>query len=228
MAKAFLICNVEKFMEEDSYQVPIQESLLKHEGEPLINISIKHRNFFDQIDLYNCHHDYKHKKHGKAFNQEFTYFFEPKDFYLFYDSQESLAVVSAKTDISIDYVKILSEYAPFKMEPIKVDFEKIAPLINEMSGVWVSGLKRMHLKTAGFFGPYVNKSNEFIEAAKEGDVSSIQMQYVSPRTDAEHTIGISQKGSIILYDSFKSIEDEIEMVQSIYFNIIKNPLLSGR
>jgi hypothetical protein len=37
-------------------------------------------------------------------------------------------------------------------------------------------LKRAHLKTASFFGSHVNKCEEYIEVAAEGNVSNIQMK----------------------------------------------------
>lgn len=227
MPKAFLLCDVNKF-NTDNFEVPMIGSLVEFEGDPEINFKINKHDFHDGFDQYSCHHDYKVKTFGKVYNNTFNYYFLPKDFNMFYNKNSKLIIISLKSDIALDFIKNLNQHRFFDLSPIKIDFKAIAPYITEMSGVWVSGLNRTHVKTVGYFGPYVNKSEEFIEASREGEVSSVQMQYVYPKTGEEHTINISQKGTITLYDNFERIEDELDIIISVYNNIIKLPLLSGR
>jgi hypothetical protein len=220
-AKSYLICKVERFNDQESYLVPIQESFGDvYEGEAEIRIKLIHKNYHQSFNRYNCHHDFKHKKHGKAFNKYFTYYFEPIDFNMYYCSNSSLALVQTKTEISLDFIKQLNDKGYYKLLPTEINFKAMAPFITEMSGVWISNLKRTHVKTAGFFGPHVNRSEEFKEAAGEGEVSSIQMNYLSPFSGEEHTIGISQKGSVVLYDRFQTITDELDLIINIYETLI--------
>lgn len=223
-AKAFFICNVNKFSEA-SYFRPIQQTVtgLENEGEPEIKVELRNNNFLLGFDQYDCHHDFKVKVFGKTYYKTFNYYFLPKDFYLYYSSNANLSIISLNTAIAKDFIKHLNESKEFDLNPVEVDFDYIAPLVSEMSGVWVSDLKRMHVKTAAYFGSYVNKSEEFIEAAKEGVVSSVQMKFIHPNTNEEHTIGISKQGTVTLYDSFERIEDELELVFIIFNELIKKP-----
>ena len=90
-----------------------------------------------------------------------------------------------------------------------------------MTGVWVSKLNHANLKSAGYFGYHVNKSKEVEEAIKDGVLSSVQIKYIYPSTNEEHTILISKKGTITLYDAYNQIEDELDIVMSVYNEIIK-------
>ncbi|MBO8169305.1 MAG: hypothetical protein H0Z35_09005 [Thermoanaerobacteraceae bacterium] len=220
MPKSYLICAVEKFYDDEFYQMPIQEALFEHEGEAVINYKLTRKDFYQGYDQYTCHHDYKHKKYGKVFNQFFTYYFEPVDFYMYYNRNKSILLIQTKTDIARDYIRILNSSKAFDCQPVPIDFAKMYPLITEVSGAWIADLKRTYLKTAGLFGPNVNKSEEFKIAAEEGEVSSLQLQYVSKLTKEEHTIAISKKSSIVLYDTFDMIEDELDLVLDVYETLI--------
>ena len=223
-AKAYLLCNVLKFSQEE-FIAPIQESLLEYEGEPEIQIKLARTDFFNGFDQFVCHHDFKVKVYGKAFNKYFNYYFLPLDFYLFYNRDLRLALLSVKSKIGLDFIDNLNKYKRHELVPIEIDFEYILPRITEMTGVWISKINHTNLKTAGYFGHHVNKSKEFEDAVKEGTVSSAQIKYISPLTQEEHTIGISKKGTITLYDTFNQIEDELEIVLSVYNNIIKKPAI---
>lgn len=222
MTKAYLVCDVEKFL-QDSYLVPIQQQIeeLRTEGTPEIRIKLKDSIYCEGFARYNCHHEYIRKQHGIVYGQEFNYYFEPKDFYLYYSKDKELSLLQAKTEITLDFINHLNYSGYYSFNPIKINFVNMYPLITEITGGWVANLKKTFLKTAAYYGPNVNKSDEFIQAAKIGEVSHLQIKYVSPFSGEELTVGISSKGSVILYDSFERIEDEINIVLSIYETLIK-------
>lgn len=220
MSKSYLITYVEKF-EQQSFLLPIQESFFEYEGEAEVQLQVDKTEFYSGFNQYKCHHDYKHKKFGKAFNKTFSYYFEPKDFYLYYNKTDSLALIQTKTDIALDYIDKINSSGFYKLIPVKVDFTSMYPLIPEVSGAWIADLKRAYLKTAGYFGPNVNKDEEFKKAAEEGQVSSLQMRYISQVSREEHTVTISKKGSIVIHDTLDTIEDELEVVLDIYKTLFK-------
>ncbi|MDY7044390.1 hypothetical protein RVS70_09250 [Virgibacillus sp. M23] len=224
-AKSFLMCDVTRFNKRD-YMIPIQKDLFEQnedfEGESEITIKLINRDYHMEFDQYRCHHDFVHNKSGRVFNKSFTHYFEPIDFYTYYNENINLAFIQAKTEISLDFIHKLNLTKNYEMGPVNIDFRKMIPHITEVAGAWIADLKRAHLKTAGFFGPNVHKSEEYIEAASEGDVSSIQMKYISQKTKEEHFVTISKKGSIVLYETFPTIEEEIDIVYEIYDKFI-NP-----
>lgn len=221
MAKAYLVCTSYKFNEKD-YYLPIQGDLLDVEGEPETFIKFNNKNFHRNFDQYICHHDFRHNRSGRVFKKDFTYYFEPLDFYTYHNPNNDLTLVQTKTEIAIDFIQKLRSTNKYDMEPVDIDFNSMIPHIPEVGGAWIANLKRAHLKTAGYFGPHVNKSDEYKEAAREGNVSSIQMNYIGRATNKEYTVTISKKGSIVLYDSFNTIEEEIDLIHEIYNHLI-NP-----
>src|SRR5690606_10151826 len=223
-AKAYILCDVLKFSTE-IFSAPIQESLFEHEGEPEIKIQLAKRDFYNGFDLYRCHHDFKIKMHGKAFYKFFSYFFRPVDFSLFYNPKIKIALMSVNSKIGLDFIQKLNNFNHHELNPIEVDFNYILPKITEMTGVWVSRINHANLKSAGYFGHHVDKSKEVEEAIKDGVLSSVLIKYISPTTKEEHTILISKKGTITLYDTYNQIEDELDLVMSVYNDIIKKPAI---
>ncbi len=229
LSKSFVFCSVQHF-NENEFMVPIQEVMLQIEGDTEaegkaeIMISPANQLLLDKFDIYDCKHDYKVKVFGKVFNKPFNYYFITKHFNLFYSKGDKLAIIALKTDIALDYINALNQNGPYKMKPIEIDFKYIAPRITEMSGVWISGLNKKHVKTKGLFGDNVNKSEEFLEASQEGKVSSVQIKFVSSSRE-EYSIGISKRGSITLYDKFALIEDELGVVKEVYDQLLKKPAI---
>ncbi|GGB51814.1 hypothetical protein GCM10011409_31730 [Lentibacillus populi] len=220
MPKAFLICNSKKF-KKDNFLIPIQQELLENEGESVVSIDLNYTNFHLKFDQYICHNDYIHNTRGRVFNKDFNYYLEPLSFYSYYKEDENLLFIQTKTDAALDFISKLSRTKEYNLETVKIDFKSMIPLITEVAGAWIADLKRAHLKTAGYFGHNVHRSEEYKESAAEGNVSSIQMKYISLKSGKEHYIAISKKGSIILYDTFPTIEDEIDIVYEVYEQFIK-------
>lgn len=222
MAKSFLICKTETFNEED-YLIPIQLKLdeLEDEGTAEASLKINQQDFHLGFNQYYCHYDYIHNKSGMVFNRLFTRYFEPLNFYTYHNRELKLAFIQTRTEAAIDFKKELNRTKLYNLSTVFMNFEKMIPLITEVAGAWIADLNRAHLKTAGYFGPDVHKSDEYIEAASEGNISSIMMKYIGDKTGIEHTINISKKGSLTIYDTLETIEEEIELVQEIYLKLIK-------
>lgn len=218
--KAYILVNVNIFTKKEIYNNPVQDKIIKDEGDPEISLKLNRENFYLDFDQYFCHHDYKQKKYGKAFDMYFNYFFEPLDFYLYYNKDSSFCLIQTRTKVAIDFLKELNKTGDFDLQTVKIDYSKMYPIINEISGAWIADLKGDYLKTAGLFGHHVDKSEEFKQAAKEGEVSSLRLRFINENSKEEHAVGISRKGAIVLYDNFNQIEDEINLVIEIYNKLI--------
>lgn len=220
MAKSYLICDVAHF-HKTSHLIPIQQELFETEGNPEISLNIINHDYHREFDRYDCHHDYKHNRSGKVYDQTFSYYFEQVDFYMYYNKDQRLALIGTKTDIAIDFVKKLSGDGHHEMNPVEINLAAMYPLIMEIRGVWISNLNQTYLNTAGYFGPNVNRSEEFKQASEIGDVSSLRIVYVHPESGEELDVGISKRGSVTLYSTFDRVEDEIDVVLDIYDKLIK-------
>ncbi|MEK6455237.1 hypothetical protein [Caldifermentibacillus hisashii] len=219
VAKSYLLCKTNKFNRE-GYFIPIQQDLFEHEGTSVAKLEINKPDFHLGFDQYECYYDYKHKTKGIVFNKPFNYYFEPLNFYAYYRDDLKLSLFQTKTDAAIEFTNKLNSTKHFDINPFNIQFNKIIPLIVDVAGAWIADLKRAHLRTAGFFGPNVHKSEEYKQAAEEGNVSSIQMKYISEKNNSEYYVAISRKGSIILYDTLPTIEDEIDLVYEVYSKLI--------
>lgn len=223
MAKSFLVCKANRFNKEN-FIIPIQQKLFEDEGTSEVKIEMHKPNFYLGFDQFMCTYDYMHKKSGRVFNRNFNYYFEPLRFYAYFLEELNLVLVQTKGDAAIDFINKLNSTKSYDIQPVDMHFNKMIPLITEVAGAWIANLNRAHLKTAGLFGPNVHKSEEYIEAASEGNVSAIQMKYILDKSKVEYYVMISKKGSIVLYDTFDTIESEIELVYDVFSKII-NPHL---
>lgn len=222
MAKSFLICTVKSFY-EDSFMVPIQQSLIEHEGEPEIKITSTD-NMIGNMACYECNYDKKVKVFGKVYNKNFNYYFVQKKFKLYYDKLNKLCLVAIKAELAHEYIDFLNKFGSYSLHPIEMDYTYMEPLIDEITAAWISGLKTTHVKTKGLYGNKVNKSEEFKEAILDGELSAMNIKFIA-HSGEEHLIGINKSGSIVLYDSFKTIESEIELVIALYNKLIKKPAI---
>ncbi|PKU51251.1 MULTISPECIES: hypothetical protein [Lysinibacillus] len=218
-AKSFLICNSIRFKEDD-YFVPSQIKLLEDEGTPEVNLKLIEENFHEGFSLFQCHYDYVHNKVGKVFDKPFTRYFEPMDFSTYFHRENNLALVQVKTDAALEFITEINSTKEYKLEPHDISFERIIKLVPEISGAWIAELKGKHLKTAGFFGPNVHMSDEYKDAIKTGKVSSMTIKWVS-KEHIEYSITISKKGSITLFNNFKTIEEELDLVNDLFQKLIK-------
>jgi len=222
LAKSFLVCETKVFNEDD-YLIPIQLELdeLKDEGTAQISLKMNRQDFHLGFDQYICHYDYVHNKAGIVFNRPFTRYFEPIQFYTYYNSALGLSLIQTRTEAANDFKKEINRTREYNLSTVIMNFEKMIPLITEVAGAWIADLNRAHLKTAGYFGPDVHKSEEYKEAAAEGNISSIMMKYIGEKTGIEHTINISKKGSLTIYDTVPTIEEELDIINEIYLKLIK-------
>lgn len=220
MVKTYLICQTQRFNKED-FLVPIQQKLIEDEGSSEISLRLNRSNFHLGFEQYICHHDFIHNKSGRVFNKIFTHYFEPLSFYTYYRDDLQLVFLQTKTDPALDFVQKINSTKHYQIDPIVIDFKKVLPLITEVAGAWIADLKRAHLKTAGFFGPNVHKSEEYKIAASEGNVSSIRMKYISDKDQNEYSVAISKKGSIVIYDTMSTVEDELDLVFEVFNKLIK-------
>lgn len=220
MPKSFVFFDVQFFSNQKDHLYPIQQELLENEGEQISSLELQKKDYMNIFDQYKCHHDLKVKRYGKVYGRTFNHFFEPKDFKMYHNENDSYCMIQANLDTASDFVNHLNDSKKYRLSKVKINFEDMYPLINEVAGAWIADLKRTHLKKAGFFGPNVHKSEDFKAAAEEGNVSAIQMRYIG-KDQIEHYVAISKKGAISLYDQFPTVEDEISLAVDIYNTLVK-------
>lgn len=221
LVSSYMLCDINNFYNKDEYFIPIQQELLPNEGKPEISVKLKNKLFHNGFKQYRCHHDFKHNVFGKVYGNEFNYFLEPLNFNMF--KNNDIALISVRKEVALDFISHLSKTNLYDLTPVEVNFTNMYPLITEVSGAWIADLKRAHVRTAAFFGPNVNKSNDFLDAANEGNVSSIRINFVF--REREYSILISKDGIVVIQTHVDTFEDEIDLIMDIYEKLI-NPARS--
>lgn len=227
MGKTYLICNLISFPNTASYLLSQQQTLLDDEGPAEIKFNLEQTNFFKSFNKYNAHHDFKVMKKGRIKNHNFDFFYEPLDFNFYIDTTRSIMLVRIKTDVALDFVSKFNDEKPFFIQPITINFQKIIAQINDISGAWFADLNKHHLKSAGYFGDGVDKSQEYQDAAKIGNISAINFKYPAKFNNEEYAVTISSKGSLYLRESLTDEKEELDVVLEIFDNLLKTTISSN-
>lgn len=238
MVKSFMICKVEKFKNTGYYkpnQVTLFEEKLTKEdivsrdinelppetGEIQLKITPTSGKILDHYKEFECNFDVKRNTLGKVFGFIFHSYLEPTEFKLYYSQKDELCIIQTKSDISLSFIRELNKTKVFDLVPVEIKFENIISKVDEISGAWIAGLKGRHLNAAGLFGVNVHKSPEYIEASSKGELSLIMIKYDNPNDNKEYSVGISNKGSIILYSKLETLRHELEFVYRIHDDLLK-------
>lgn len=221
---SYLICNATKFHCQ-SFTVPVQavfteaNGLTMSEGYPLTSLEAKKESILS-YRLFKCKHELKEKVFGKVFGKEFNYYLKPYEFITFYKEEEDLSLIRLNTNAAVDFINTLNETKFYKLNSIDIDFTSIEKRVLEVSGIWISDIDKAHLNSAGYYGKDVHRHPDVEEMIDNGNISFMQVKYKHHNFNDELKIGISNKGSIILYNSFRSNTEELEIVLDIYKKLI--------
>ncbi|WP_283749587.1 hypothetical protein [Bacillus mycoides] len=223
MGKSYFICKAIKFYTEEfntTNQLQLVEpdgtSLL--EGEPRTQLTPNSNEYLQNFHTFDCYHETKEKVLGRVFGREFAYYLKPHKFYTFCNLEQELAFLRLNTDSSEEVIKTLNEQKIYKLSKINVDFSKIITKVPEISGMWLKIYNSLNLDSAAYFGKDVDRDPRVREMIEKREVSYVQMKYVKDLQ--EHTIGISKRGSITLYNSYQDIETELDIAIDIYKKLL--------
>lgn len=171
-------------------------------------------------------HDFlrKLKYPGRARNHQFQEYVSEYRFPVFVVRQENEAdpvmVVRTKAEVAKDLMERLRQVPDFHAIERRVDFAALRPSLTFIKGAWFANMRSANLAAAGMFGDHVDRSDEFMRAERLGTLSSLSVFYRCG--DRQYHTMITSSGGIVLYDSFDSEEEELDVVLQI-----KRELLDG-
>ncbi|WP_459499869.1 hypothetical protein [Bacillus sp. C1] len=223
MATSFFICNAVKFSTEafstnSQLQLVEPNGLELSEGEPNTQLVPNSQTYLQHFHTFDCYHETTEKVYGKVFGRNFSYYLKPHKFYTFCNFEQELAFLRLNVDSSEEVIKTLNTQSSYKLTKINIDFEKIITKVPEISGMWLKVLNNLNLDSVAYFGKDVDRDPRVQEMVESGEVSYVQMRYL--KDGQEHKIGISKRGSITLYNSYKNIETELDMAWDIYIKLL--------
>jgi hypothetical protein len=183
------------------------------------------------ISHYDGYIDLVVKKKGKVFNQVFYRYLEPNEFIIYHIKELNLFMFGAAQDVVDGFIREMNSNpgSGMKLEAIEIDFTSLQPLIPVIIGVWFGDMNKQYLRTAGYFGKNVDKSEEFNKAL-QGNAKISQLLFNYTFKNEPYTVGITRTGSVILYSRVKDpktkIPDQRSEIQ-LAIQILINFILPG-
>lgn len=216
----FTFYHVERFPADSSVSVPVQLTLLdaREEVEGETRFSLSQRDFHAGFHRYVAHHEMKVKMIGKVFGRTFNEFLRPFDFPFYYNEERSLLVVQAPKEISHDFISTLNEcrQVDFEANRYEVDISKILPRLPMITGVWVGGLEDQYLKTAGYFGPHVNRASELQAKLLVGQVKTVMIHEPLGPSGDDVRVAITRYGGVVVYTRFEVDEHALDVALTVF------------
>ncbi len=214
MATSYSICLVNNFEKKQRHYAATQITFQDTEEPPESYYNLDNQDFMETeidnqlvtISSYNAYQDVKQNKHGKVFGRPFKWYLEPHEFKMYYIPGLQLMIFNCGKDTVNAFLAQMKEDrdSGFNCNKLEIDFRAVQPLLPMISGAWFAELqkKKQYLKSAGLYGPQVDKSEEFKAAAEAGVISSLIFPYKF--RGQEILLGITRNGAVVFYNRLKN------------------------
>lgn len=224
MPRSFHFYGIDKFENLDSFETAEQLSLLANSPDNQETSKTKltklQDNFLPGVIRFEALHEYlvRLKFSARARGTSFREFVSPYKFQAYLQNGNSKElpyfIVGTKSEVAEDFVKRLNERAEgFRSHPLKVDFEKLRPLIEVVVGAWFRDMKAANLQSAGVFGAHVERSEEFKHAESVGHLGNLMISY--SWNDDQYIITLTEDAGVVLFTQFEVEEDALKLILDI-------------
>jgi hypothetical protein len=252
MTVSYKFCLIKRFSESTDYYKPMQLTIENTEEEaecsfktsekpsleyikdelitevPDISVDTKLPEKLSAIP-YDVYIDMVVNKKGKVFHSIFYKYLEPNEFVMYHLKEINMMLFAGtQKDVATHFIKEINSdpSSGLELEEIEVDFKSLQPLIPVIIGVWFGDMNKQYLKSAGYFGRHVDKSEEFIKALEdEAEISQLMFDYMF--NGQQCTVAVTKKGAVVLYSRIKDsktkipdIESEIQLASQIFSNFV--------
>jgi len=224
MARSFALRLVNKETPEDERYVPSQMAIPGNNDDLDTHYKISHHNFLEGVNRYTAYHEIEVKKSGKANGSFFTSYYEQHEFSFYYDIKRSMINLRTNKAVSNSFVNALGLENDWPKVPI--DFAAMTPFLPAITGAWFCELKQQYVRSAGYFGQHVDRSDEFKKAAECGQISVLYINIAWPKGGPEYRVGITSEGSIVMSKHLDLEEKEIEIVSHVFDTYIAPTLVT--
>lgn len=136
----------------------------------------------------------------------------PNQFYIYYFKDKNVLFINAPKEITNSFLKELSnaDNEKYKFEEIYFDFTKIAREARyNTKGAWF-GTKDTTITNKAYYGNQIIDDQDVEKAVSENRVTYFMVRF--DINNEAKTIGISKKGSIIVFNSCNTEEEYLSLV----------------
>ena len=210
----------------ESFVAPVQMTMAFEDQPAETCYQLSHRAFWDGIDRYIADHEILVKTMGRANGQCFSQYYEPHRFPFYHDHRRGLAYLAVKKNVAKSFLIAagLNEAWP----AISIDYEAMLPFLPPITGAWFSELQLQYIRSAGYFGQHIDRSDQYKLAEAIGKTSVLYVNVAFPNPSGpEYRVGITAEGSVTIDQTLELEEDELDLVCHVYDAYIE-PTLAAR
>lgn len=214
VSKSYSIRIVKGKLPKESFSTYIQPAFFDSDHTAETYYKLSHPSFIECVDRYTAHHELKVNKIGRANGKLFTFYYEPHDFPFYHIHNRSLIYICTKKDVVKDFLHNANLDKDWPAVPI--DYAAMTPLLPPITGAWFCQLNLKYVKTAGYFGNHIDRSDQYKEAAERGQISVLYINIPWPPGGPEYKVGITSGGAIVILKNLELEEEEIKLVTHVY------------
>jgi hypothetical protein len=176
------------------------------------------------LEVYMSEHEMLKRVEGRLYSgEEFHEFFKKNQVLLVLNRKEALLACKASGTVAKDFVDDWNEISGrFRAEYINFDLEKLRSHIDEVRGIWRSGLNQPNVDTFAVFGSDVDQSPLYSELCELGYTASILVSQQVGETQVP--VIISARGTVT-FPQPAAEEEQIDRLLGLVDRLLKHGLV---
>jgi len=224
MPKSYKITYVDKFNSSS-----IQESTILFEAQMYLpdvppGPQTEIRKARDKIKIldftkYIILHEMEENVYGRISNQSFHKYIRKETIFAYHSESESLFLLSGKKKFVIDFCKKTKDSNDILISTINVNMSSLLTKLPSVKGVWFRFSNGL-IRASALMGSNIDSTMDFQKYKSVGDISTLSFLYEFG--EVLHSIMVTNDGAIVLYENYKEISDEIEIILDIDKNLLKD------
>jgi hypothetical protein len=234
MPTSYHIFQLERFPSQALFETEEQLTLFDNDEQNMevVSTKVSFAKDFGEYGLrkFDVMHDFlvKLKYPGRARRLTFGEYVCPYVFpcYIPVGQPQRFILVQTKNTVAKDFISRLNgRLSSFSAKSLRVDFEALRPKLPSVNGAWFSNMQASHLSTAGVFGSHVDRSDEFQHAEIVGKLKALIWPHVI--NGITFTMMITEEGGVVIYSSFATEEDALNVFMDMKIKLLDPVLCSG-
>ena len=222
MPKSYKITYYSEFNKQDIGLAPFsfeRQYSLKGVSPPPQTIIYKARDQIRYKDFqkYIIEHEMEENAFGRIGESAFQKYIR-KEFIQSYDSpSEQILILSGKKRFVLDFCRKTKHINEIKLNTIQIDMGTLQTKLPHVKGVWFrfqNGLVR----ASALMGSNLESTSDYQKFMSQGDISTLSFFYEFE--SITHPIMATNDGTIVLYNNYLEISDEISIVMDIHKNLL--------
>jgi hypothetical protein len=225
VAKSYKICLLRHFeaatFDQEPFPLKPQFSLSEVPEAPQTRI-YQARDTINVGDFRSYHIEHEHEVNmwGRVNQVSFARFIRRGMINAYESQSHGLILLSGKKDDVLDFCKTTAGLPEIKIALLRIDMKALLAKLAEVKLVWFRFPAGM-IRASALMGDHLEATTDFERAKAQGDISTLSF-YVQDSSDDQHPTMVTNDGTVVLQDLYKSISDEVELVLQV-----KRLLLDG-